>query len=124
MSEAELRIATQLARDLGLRFDAPTVIGVGTNVLVHLRPRPVVARVTRVMHHLYPSDALGGGIALARALGPHRAVQPSLELDAGPHVVEGRYVTFWEQRTGPTASPRDAGYSLRRLHDEDLHLER
>ena len=112
----EQELATTLARTLGLGFDEGIVLGRGTNVLVHLRPAPVVARVTRLAHLVRSPDALAGGIALAKALGS-RAVAPSAVIDPGPHVASGRYVTFWTYRTGETASPREAGSALREFHE-------
>jgi len=90
----ERRLAEALARELGFVFDDAHVIGEGTNVLVHLRPKPVVARVTRYSHLIRSPEALAGGIAIARKLGA-RAVAPSSLIDAGPHVRGGRYITFW-----------------------------
>jgi phosphotransferase family enzyme len=112
----EKELAGSLARRLGLAFDEGVVLGEGMNVLVHLRPAPVVARVTRLGHLVRPPEALAGGVALAKALGDH-AVPPSGLIDPGPHVDAGRYVTFWTYRTGPTASAAEAGQALRTFHE-------
>jgi phosphotransferase family enzyme len=112
----EKTLAATVARRLGLSFDEAEVIGQGTNVLVHLRPAPVVARVTRLAHLVRPIDALAGGIGLAKHLG-RRAVSPSALIDPGPHTEAGRYVTFWQYRTGVGASPSEAGGALREFHD-------
>lgn len=95
----ERALAASLARRLGLAFDDGVVLGKGMNVLVHLRPAPVVARVTRLPHLVRPVTALAGGVGLARHLGG-RAVSPSGLIDPGPHVEGGRYVTFWTYRPG------------------------
>ncbi len=87
------------------------------NVLVHLRPAPVVARVTRLAHLVRPPESLAGGVALAKALG-ERAVPPSALIDPGPHLEAGRYVTFWTYRTGRPASPSEAGAALRAFHED------
>jgi hypothetical protein len=113
----EKQLAAALARKLGLVFDDAPVIGEGTNVLIHLRPAPVVARVTRVAHLVRPVESLAGGIGLAKALGEH-AVLPSTLIDPGPHLESGRYVTFWTYRTGPAASPSEAGAALRAFHEK------
>lgn len=86
------------------------------NVLVHLRPAPVVARVTRLAHRVRSPEGLAGGVKLAEALG-EAAVAPATLIDPGPHVESGRYVTFWSYRTGPTASPAEAGRALRSFHE-------
>jgi len=112
----EKELAASLARRLGLTFDEGVVLGEGMNVLVHLRPTPVVARVTRLAHLVRPPESLAGGVALARALG-ERAVPPSALIDPGPHLEAGRYVTFWTYRTGRPASASEAGAALRALHE-------
>lgn len=61
----EKELAATLARELGHVFD-----------------EAVVARVSRVAHLVRPRETLGGGLALARALGP-RAVPPSALVDPG-----------------------------------------
>lgn len=111
----EQELASSLARRLGLAFDEAVVLGQGMNVLVHLRPAPVVARVTRLAHLVRPPEALTGGVALAKALG-ERAVPPAALVDPGPHVEAGRYITFWAYRTGPSASAPEAGAALRAFH--------
>lgn len=115
----EIEAAKSLARRLGLAVDEAVVIGEGTNVLVHLRPHPVVARVTRFAHLVRPPDALAGGIALAKALAQH-ALQPSSLVDPGPHLEAGRYITFWTYRTAGAASASEAGAALRTFHDTAL----
>ncbi len=112
----EKELAASLARRLGLVFDEAVVLGEGMNVLVQLRPTPIVARVTRLAHLVRPPESLAGGVALAKALG-QRAVPPSALIDPGPHLVAGRYVTFWTYRPGRAASPSEAGAALRALHE-------
>jgi len=110
-------LAAALARRLGLTFDEGVVLGQGMNVLVHLRPKPVVARVTRLAHLVRPLESLAGGVALAKVLGD-RAVPPSPLVDPGPHREGGRYITFWTYRTGRTATASEAGAALRALHED------
>jgi hypothetical protein len=106
-----------LARSLGLEVERPVLIGEGMCSLWRLDPAPVVARVNRFAHLVWPVEVLAGGVALARHLG-ELAVQPSDLVDAGPHVLEdGRYVTFWSHASEPPASPEAAGASLRALHE-------
>jgi hypothetical protein len=116
MQPMEKELATSTARRLGLAFAQTEVIGEGMNVLVHLRPAPVVARVTRLAHLVRKPDALVGAIALATALGTS-AVAPTDLVDPGPHVASGRYITFWTYRRGEEASPSVAGQALRALHE-------
>src|SRR5262245_461113 len=85
------------------------------STVVHLRPSPIVARVTRVAHLVRPVEDLTGTIALARAL-PGLVVPPSELVDPGPYVADGRYVTFWAHVEALPATPAEAGSSLRALH--------
>ncbi len=85
------------------------------NVVVRLRPAPVVARVTRLAHLVRSPAALSGGVALARAVG-RCAISPTGLIDPGPHVEAGRYVTFWTHHSRTPASPAEAGAALRALH--------
>jgi len=63
----ETGIAARVARRLGLGFTETVVLNRGTNVLVHLSPAPVVARVTRLAHLVRPVSDLAGAMALARS---------------------------------------------------------
>ena len=112
----EKALAESLARRLGLVFGEGVVIDVGMNVLVHLRPAPVVARVTRVIHLVRPIATLAAGMGLAKHLGD-RAVPQSELLEPGPYAEGGRYVTFWTYRPGNEASPSEAGAALRAFHE-------
>jgi Phosphotransferase enzyme family len=109
------KTALAVARKLGVLCDRPVVLAEGMNAVVHLRPNPLVARVTRVAHLVRPVEALAGVVAMARALSG-LVVPPSDQIDPGPHVAGGRYVTFWKYVGGAPATPAEAGSSLRALH--------
>ena len=109
------KTALGVARKLGIRCDRAVVLAEGMNAVVHLRPSPLVARVTRVAHLVRPVEALAGVVAMARAL-RGLVVPPSDQVDPGPHVEGGRYVTFWAHVEGVPATPAEAGSSLRALH--------
>src|SRR5438445_9631873 len=86
--------ALTVARDHGLRVDRPRVLHDLTNVIVHLEPAPVVARVASVFRD-------GERAALQVELANHDAalgapvVAPSDLLPPVPHEVDGRVITFW-----------------------------
>jgi hypothetical protein len=99
------------------------VLAAGSNVLVHLKPAPVVARVmtgTAVLH----GDVerwLAGEVAVGAFLGERGlAVSPSDVLAPGPHQHDGLWMTFWEfvEHDASRALPRadELGGSLRELH--------
>ncbi len=125
MSAVEAAVA--VARAHGLRVDAPVVLRDRLNVLVHLRPAPVVARVAGTIASVRPGDewlqrelAVAGGLAAAGA----PVVAPSAELPPGPHHHEGRVLSFWAYvppRDEP-ADPVAAGAALREVHEAALAL--
>jgi aminoglycoside phosphotransferase (APT) family kinase protein len=113
--------AVAIARANGLRVEAPVVLRDRLNVLVHLRPAPVVARVAGTIARVRPGDEwLRRELAVAGALSAAGApvVAPSAELPPGPHHHEGRILSFWTHvpERGP-ASPEAAGAALRDVHE-------
>jgi hypothetical protein len=103
--------------------DAVVVTG-GSNVLVHLKPAPIIARVmtsTAVLHdevETWLAREVAMGVFLAeRGLG----VPPSDDLAPGPYQHDGLWMTFWEfvEHDASPALPSAAelGGSLRQLHD-------
>lgn len=125
-SALELR-AVRAARAVAAAYDAPcedaVVLPGASNVLVHLKPTPVVARVmtaTAVLHDdverwLAREVAVGAFLA-NRGL----AVSPARLLPPGPHERDGLWMTFWDHvahdRSGGAPGARALGRSLRRLH--------
>src|SRR3954462_11422163 len=122
--EAVLAAAQALARGHGVDCDDAVRIAGGSNVLVHLKPAPVVARVmtgTAVLHHdveqwLQREVAVAAFVAERSDL----VVAPSDILPPGPHEHDGLWMTLWEfVAHDPDASPpapRELGRSLQRLH--------
>jgi aminoglycoside phosphotransferase (APT) family kinase protein len=94
-----VRAAVEVASAHGVRSADPVVLRDGSNVLVHLAPAPVVARVAALTGRVRPAVAehLARDVALAEWLAGRgvRVVAPSGELPAGPHVSAGRTTTFW-----------------------------
>lgn len=114
-------VAVAAATELGLPVDDPVLIEGAANAFVHLRPAPVLARVTRIVKR--GPAALEAELAFARAAGDC-VVQPYSD-----RVFED--VTFWHlvehRENGPGDAPA-IGRSLRALHDTvrdaDLDLVR
>lgn len=111
--------AVAVARRLGLRVDEPVVLRAAWQVLVHLRPAPVVARVSSNAPGTDPEDVVRE-LDVARhaaALGAP-VVEPSELVDPGPHEHDGHVVVFWGYvRRYGDVDPVVAGRDLRRLHD-------
>ena len=118
-----LAAARAVARAHGVPCEEAVRIAGGSNVLVHLKPAPVVARVmtgTAVLH-----DDVEQWLAREVAVGAYLAertdlvVPPSDLLPAGPHEHNGLWMTMWkfvrhDEQARP--EPRELGRSLRGLH--------
>ena len=117
MSAVEAAVA--VAADHGLRSDRPVVLSESWHVLVHLRPFPVVARVTSGAPGVDPGDVereLTVASHAARAGAP--VVEPSDLLPPGPYRRDGHTLVFWRylERAGEL-DPAAAGRGLRLIHD-------
>jgi hypothetical protein len=109
--------AAAIAKREGLRFAETKVLRDRGNLLVHLAPAPVVARVATLTGTRRPGDGwLRREVAvagfLARAGAP--VVAPSAELDPGPHTHDGISLSFWSYAEEVEA-PLDAAEAGRRL---------
>jgi hypothetical protein len=123
LSRRALMAALAVARDRGLRCDAPEILADGSNVLVHLAPSPVVARVATktglVRKPVQQWMRLDLDIAAYLAALQFPVVPPSSEIPPGPHVHDDLSVTFWEfveHDRGYSASVDEIGSLLRELH--------
>ncbi|HEX6712454.1 MAG TPA: aminoglycoside phosphotransferase family protein [Thermoleophilaceae bacterium] len=124
-AEASAVAAAQaVAREHGVACDEAGPIAAGSNVLVHLKPAPVVARVmtgTAVLHD-DTEQWLAREVAVAAFLAERTdlVVAPSDLLPPGPHERDGFWLTLWKfvahdaQASPP--EPRELGRSLRALH--------
>ena len=112
--------ALNAARRHDLPVDTPVVLRDLTNVLVHLAPAPVVARVPVTLARLRRPEWFAEEVQLAQFLAAEGApVAPlSDEVDPGPHAEGGFAITFWRwiDHDPARADPVAAGQSLRELH--------
>ncbi|MGR7025301.1 phosphotransferase family protein [Geodermatophilus sp. URMC 62] len=115
--------ATAVAAAHGLQAAGARVLHDGVNVVVHLAPAPVVARVATLTPLLRPDPArpFGREVALAAALAAAGAavVPPSDLLPPGPHEHDGLVLAFWQHvEVRPQApAPGDVAAALTALHD-------
>jgi phosphotransferase family enzyme len=119
-----LAAAQAVARKHGVACDEAVLIAAGSNVLVHLKPAPVVARVmtgTAILH----DDVerwLAREVAVAAFVTERGdlVVPPSDLLPPGPHEQDGLWMTLWKfvahDAQAPPPEPRELGRSLRELH--------
>lgn len=120
-----VRAATEVAARYGVVGVRPVVLRDGANVLVHLTPTPVVARVAALTAQVRPDvrATLAKDVALAGYLAGRGApvVAPSGELPEGPHTWQGRTLTFWtyvEHDRDHVWEPARIGPLLAELHAE------
>ncbi len=116
--------AVTVARQFGVRSTSPSVLADGSNVLVHLRPAPVVARVASLTALVRPGvedwvarDISISSHAASRGIG---VVRPSVDPPAGPHHHNGRVLAFFEyvpHDVSHRPSPSVVGRELAALHD-------
>jgi hypothetical protein len=122
MRESAIAAALAVARRQGLPCDDPVVLRDAWHVLVHLRPAPVVARVSSPIPYPVGPDPEGIVRELAIASYCARAgcavVPPADEVEAVPYYEGGHVLTFWryvEPYDDPDA--RAAGRALREIHE-------
>jgi hypothetical protein len=120
-----LNAACAVATAHGLACEQALVVYSGSNVLVHLRPAPVVARVMAGTVALHDDSRrwLEREVSVLKFLAPSGlAVAPSPLLAPGPWLQDGLWMTFTEWIPGvEPAQHLDAarlGRALRTLHDE------
>jgi Ser/Thr protein kinase RdoA (MazF antagonist) len=124
--DAAVRAAVAVAARFGVSAAEPVVLADGANVVVHLRPAPVVAKVAASTPAIRPrvqdwlQRELDVSAFLAAAGAP--VVPPSPELPATTHHGDGHVMSFW--RYLPPADParplrpdeETIGSMLRDLH--------
>src|SRR6202035_1645105 len=94
-----LEAARAIALANSVACEDAVVVAAGSNVLVHLKPAPVIARVMTgtAMLHGDVERWLAREVAVGTFLGERGlAVAPSDLLAPGPHEHEGLWMTFWE----------------------------
>jgi hypothetical protein len=112
--------AVRLAQRLGLPHDEPVILSNRGNLLVHLTPAPVVARVATLTARSRrdPIEWLTREVTVvgyvASRGGP---VVPPAE-DAGPHWQDGFAISLWEyvRALDSVPGPADVGSALASLH--------
>lgn len=126
VSAAAACAAVSVAADLGVACDEPVVLADGANVIVHLSPSPVVAKVAastpavRADVAAWLQRELDVAVYLAWAGIP--VLVPSGEVPATVHRGDGHVMSFWAyRRLDPNAWPGEAAQldtceKLRRLN--------
>ena len=117
-----LDAALSVAGELGLPTADPRMLRRGSSLIVHLRPRPVVARVALKTAAVRDGDAwyareVAVTTFLERAGAP--VLAPTDLVAPGPHHRDGLVLTFWPYvEPCPTrVDPEQAGRGLRACHE-------
>jgi hypothetical protein len=122
-TERALAAARTVALANSVACEGAVVVAARSNVLVHLKPAPVIARVMSGTAELHDDVEkwLTGEVAVGAFLAKRGlAVPPSDVLAPGPHQHDGLWMTFWEfvehDASGPLPPAHELGGSLRELH--------
>ena len=117
MKAVETAIA--VAREYGVQCDDPVVLRDAWHVLVHLRPAPIVARVSGDAPGTSRDDVARELLVASHASrGGAPVIPPSTDMDPGPHERDGRLLTFWRYVVPDgELDPVAAGRGLRAIHD-------
>ncbi len=123
MTGEAVAAAVAVAREFGVSCTDPVVLADGSNVLVHLRPAPIVARVAKLTAWVRPGVEawLARDIALAAHVIERgvAAVRPSVDPPAGPHHRDGQVLAFFEyvpHDPDPVREPAEVARALAELH--------
>jgi hypothetical protein len=121
-SAAAAEAAVKAAASLGVRCTDPVVLADGANVIVHLSPAPVVAKVAASTTAVRSDDAawLQRELDVTRFLAGQGApvMVPSPEVPAIVHHADGQVMSFWRYVSPSGDVPPEAtiGSMLRDLH--------
>jgi Ser/Thr protein kinase RdoA (MazF antagonist) len=123
VSGAAVSAAVKVAAGLGITSTDPVVLADGANVIVHLQPSPVVAKVAASTPEVRPDSAawlqreLDVATYLTEAGAP--VLPPSPEIAATTYVGDGHVMSFWRYLRSASAELADEatiGAMLRDLH--------
>ncbi len=122
-----LDAARAVAADRGIDCQEAEVVNAGSNVMVRLRPAPVLARVMTgtVVLHEDPRRWLEREVAVLRFLDRFGvAVRPSPLIAPGPYEHDGLWVTCWEwlELDRQPELPADAEGLARAMRELHQHL--
>ena len=121
-ASAAAEAAVKVAASLGVRGTDPVILADGANVIVHLSPAPVVAKVAASTTAVRPEPAawLQRELDVTRFLAGRGApvVVASPEVPATVHHGDGQVMSFWRYVDSSRALPGEAtiGSMLRDLH--------
>jgi len=120
--QADVAVASAVARALGLNGVEPVVLHVSGHTTVRLAPWPIVARVlsTFELESMMPGVRRELQVAQHLAVKGAPAVAPTVDPPPGPHVFGSATVTLWrfvaQRKARGRADALAAGRALHALH--------
>jgi hypothetical protein len=122
LSHRAVAAALETARSLGLRCDdEPAILRDAANVMLHLKPAPVVARIatTTALVRRPIEQWLERDLDMARFLDRKGfpVVPPSGQLPQGPHLRDGFAISFWQYADHDPDYIATVGETAAILHD-------
>ena len=113
--------AVAVAAGCGVAATTPRVLHHSNNVVVHLAPTPVVAKVAISHHRASGAGSIAPELAVGRYLAEQGAptVSPATILPAGPHYAGGLVLSYWDwcpNDADGVVDGRAVGRSLAALH--------
>lgn len=101
MSDAALAAAVTVAQQHGVPVRDPSIVAVGSNVIVRLAPEGPIARVAGLTAQARnATEWFGREVAIARVLHLRGAPVVAPFEPAGPHTHDGHIVTLWALADG------------------------
>ncbi|WP_341531340.1 aminoglycoside phosphotransferase family protein (plasmid) [Nostoc sp. UHCC 0302] len=120
--ENSINAACKVARQQGLKFDQAVVLQDRSNLVIHLRPAPVVARIATTTGTVRLGDTwFATEVAVASYLTAADApvIAPTNLIQPGPHQHNGLVLSFWEfvEQVDELPDAAIAGFALRQCHE-------
>ncbi|OKH45755.1 aminoglycoside phosphotransferase [Calothrix sp. HK-06] len=117
-----VRAACEIAENNSITFDKPIILSNQSNVLIHLHPTSVVARVATTTGTVRKGDAwLKREVAVSTYLAENGApiIPPSTQLPPGTYEHNGLILSFWEfvEVVKEPVDPFIAGRTLHHCHE-------
>ncbi len=117
-----VRAACEIADNNTIKFDKPIILSNQSNVLIHLYPTSVVARVATTTGTVRKGDVwLKREVAVSTYLAENGApiIPPSTQIPSGTYEHNGLILSFWEfvEVVKEPVDPFIAGRTLRHCHE-------
>lgn len=119
--ERAVDAAVAVARRLGLEPSWPRVLKDSNNTVIHLRPEPIIAKVSTSVLERLPAGSLSHELDVGLHLAARGAAiaPPTSDPPPGPHRARDLTVTLWELRRHDPTLPvdeRQVASALRSVH--------